>query len=52
MGIAQRPDGRILVAGLADGPDYDDAVVLVQLEADGDLDPSFGTGGIATDRSR
>ncbi len=48
MGIAQRADGRILVAGLADGPDYDDAVVLVQLEADGDLDPSFGTGGIAT----
>jgi uncharacterized delta-60 repeat protein len=48
MGIVQRADGRILVAGLADGPDYDDAVVLVQLEADGDLDASFGTGGIAT----
>jgi uncharacterized delta-60 repeat protein len=45
--VAVRPDGRILAVGAADGPAGGDFAAARYL-GDGRLDPSFGTGGIAT----
>lgn len=42
--LALHPDGRIVVAG------YSGLVVLVRLRSNGDVDPTFGSGGVvATD---
>lgn len=41
LGVGEQPDGKIVVH-LADAAD----VVLARYETDGDLDPTFGTGGI------
>jgi len=41
--IAVQPDGRIVIAGQTE---RDTAGVVVRLNDDGSLDPSFGTGGI------
>jgi uncharacterized delta-60 repeat protein len=40
--IAVQPDGRIVLAGTAD-----DQLALVRLAPDGQLDPSFGRGGVS-----
>jgi uncharacterized delta-60 repeat protein len=46
--VAVQPDGRIVVAGRAHtGPNRDDFYVA-RYEADGTLDPTFGTGGAQT----
>lgn len=47
LDIALRPDGRALIAGLADGPGYEDQLVLAQFDSDGELDPTFGNNGIS-----
>ena len=55
LGIALRPDGRVLVAGLADsasGVEIDAEAVIVQLLANGDIDSSFGTNGLAQGTER
>lgn len=45
--VALQADGKIVVAGLSNnGTDY--ALALAKIDADGSLDTSFGTGGIAT----
>ena len=41
--VAVQPDGKLLVAGMAAGTNWDFAVV--RYNADGTLDTSFGTGG-------
>jgi uncharacterized delta-60 repeat protein len=49
--IALRPDGKIVVAGVAtvgSGSNSDDQVALAQLRPDGTPDPSFGSGGATT----
>jgi uncharacterized delta-60 repeat protein/uncharacterized repeat protein (TIGR01451 family) len=46
-GVVLRPDGEVLVAGYSrDGSNYDFA--LAQYDAFGNLDGTFGTGGIVT----
>lgn len=44
--VVVQPDGKIVVAGLWKGPS-DFETILLRYHADGSLDPSFGTGGIA-----
>jgi uncharacterized delta-60 repeat protein len=45
--VLVQPDGRIVaVGGVVDSPDF--PMLLVRYESDGTLDPSFGTGGVAT----
>jgi uncharacterized delta-60 repeat protein len=46
--LAIQPDGRIILAGLAEDavPDYE--VALARLLVDGSLDPTFGAGGRVT----
>jgi uncharacterized delta-60 repeat protein len=46
--IAVQPDGKILVAGRAQGPDGLQDFLLVRYNSDGSLDPSFGGDGIVT----
>ena len=46
-GIAIRPDGRVLTMGTTESLSDDGEVVLWQTTADGALDPSFGTNGLA-----
>lgn len=46
-GIAIRPDGRVLTMGTTESLNRDGEVVLWQTTADGALDPSFGTNGLA-----
>jgi uncharacterized delta-60 repeat protein len=48
-GVALQPDGMLVVAGGANGthPNYNDWF-LARYEADGDLDPTFGTAGLVT----
>lgn len=43
--VAVQPDGRIVVAGHTATTATDTDFVLVRYNADGSLDPSFGTGG-------
>jgi len=43
--VLLQPDGRILIAGFAFGPGSSNLLVM-RLNADGTLDPTFGTGGI------
>jgi uncharacterized delta-60 repeat protein len=43
--VAIQSDGKIVVAGEATVPSGDLAVALVRYNADGTLDPTFGTGG-------
>ena len=46
--IAIQPDGRILLLGTSRVNDANDReIVALRLEADGDLDPTFGDGGVA-----
>jgi uncharacterized delta-60 repeat protein len=46
--IAVQPDGRILVLGSSRvNAENDHEVVVLRLETDGDLDPTFGDGGVA-----
>ncbi|HRD52650.1 MAG TPA: delta-60 repeat domain-containing protein [Flavobacteriales bacterium] len=46
--VVVAPDGSILVCGFSDTDDSGDfEVLVVKLSADGTLDPSFGTGGLA-----
>ena len=46
--ILPLPSGKILVAGLAtNNPGPNDEVSVARFQADGKLDPGFGTGGIA-----
>lgn len=40
-----QPDGKIVVGGLAYVADFDADLALVRVDANGALDPSFGTGG-------
>lgn len=47
QGLDIQPDGRILVAGNAGSPDYNEFAVL-RLLPDGSPDPSFGDNGVAT----
>ena len=42
--VVVQPDGKIVAAGLSSGPTS--AGALVRYNADGTLDPSFGSGGI------
>ena len=45
--LAVLPDGRILAAGTAETANEDDELLVVaRFTASGDLDPSFGSGGI------
>ncbi len=47
--VARQPDGKLVVVGSRNGddiPSYDFAVL--RYDADGTLDPTFGTGGIVT----
>jgi uncharacterized delta-60 repeat protein len=49
-GLVVGPDGRVVVAAyVIPGNATDARVVLVRLNADGTLDPSFGSGGVARD---
>ena len=41
--LVVQPDGKVVAATLGE-----DGFVLVRLDVDGDLDPTFGDGGIAT----
>jgi uncharacterized delta-60 repeat protein len=43
--VVIQPDGAIVVVGLSGELDYD--AVVLRYESDGDLDATFGTGGIA-----
>jgi uncharacterized delta-60 repeat protein len=43
--VAIQPDGRIVAAGLSNGADPSYDFALVRYNADGSLDPSFGSGG-------
>ena len=45
--VAVQPDGKIVVGGRADMGAYEH-FVLARYQPDGQLDPSFGTGGIVT----
>ncbi len=45
-GIAERPDGRLVVAGRAPQGGGGTDMLVVGLLTDGSLDPEFGTGGI------
>ena len=55
-GLEIRPDGKLVVFG-AKGIDFNEParadrdIVAIQLESDGDLDPAFGAGGVATTRN-
>ena len=55
-GLAIKPDGKLLVYG-SKGIDFaepartDRDIAVVQLETDGDPDPTFGTAGVATTRN-
>lgn len=42
--IAQQPDGKIVVVG-SGGPSFSAVFAVARYNADGTLDPSFGTGG-------
>lgn len=46
--LAVQPDGKILGAGFADDAEDEDSL-LIRLNGDGSLDPSFGTGGEVRD---
>lgn len=46
-GRAVQPDGKLLLAGFALRPDDTSTLAYVRFTADGELDPGFGTGGIA-----
>ncbi len=46
-GLEILPDGRLLLAGSVDNGSNED-LCLIRLGPDGDLDPSFGVGGITT----
>src|SRR2546423_15162410 len=39
--VHEQPDGKLVVAGMACNKDF----LVVRLQADGSLDPSFGNGG-------
>ncbi|QEH31813.1 hypothetical protein OJF2_02780 [Aquisphaera giovannonii] len=45
--VAIQPDGKILVGGITTDPDYVSEGDLLRYNADGTLDASFGTGGVA-----
>jgi len=45
--LMRQPDGQIVVASTL-GPPIDDAGAIARFDADGTLDPTFGTGGIVT----
>jgi uncharacterized delta-60 repeat protein len=48
--LALQPDGKILVAGFAFNPPIPGVFELERYLPDGSLDPSFGSGGVATTR--
>jgi uncharacterized delta-60 repeat protein len=50
VALALLPDGRVAALGAAYNGVYRSAVALVRYDADGHVDPSFGTGGFAVDR--
>ena len=55
-GLEIRPDQKLVVFGskgihLAEPARTDRDIVAIQLETDGDPDPTFGTGGVATTRN-
>jgi uncharacterized delta-60 repeat protein len=47
-GIAVQPNGKILVSGWTQNPITGLDFVLVRYDSNGNLDPSFGTGGLVT----
>ena len=49
--LALQPDGKILVAGVSDASGSKD-FALARFNPDGALDPTFGEGGLVTDRMR
>jgi len=46
--VAINPDGKIVVGGQVDGPNGDRDFGIARLDADGALDPTFGSGGKTT----
>jgi uncharacterized delta-60 repeat protein len=46
--LAVQPDGKILIVGFVDNADDSASLAVSRLGADGALDTSFGSGGIAT----
>ena len=46
IGVAVQPDGRVVVGGYTGGANQE--ALVVRYTAGGTLDPSFGTGGMAT----
>ncbi len=46
--VAIQPDGAIVIVGPVDGKKGNIDFGIVRLEADGDLDPTFGSGGMTT----
>ena len=46
--IAFDSDGRILVAGIRENSSYERELIVARINADGSLDASFGTDGVAT----
>jgi uncharacterized delta-60 repeat protein len=46
--VAIQPDGAIVVAGRVDGKNDNLDFGIVRLDTDGDLDPTFGGGGMTT----
>ncbi len=46
--VALQADGRVVLAGKADGPNGDSDFAAARLNTDGTLDASFGTGGKRT----
>lgn len=51
-GIAAGPDGTIVAAGQAVDAEGTPRMAVARFEADGDLDPTFGTGGVTLDGTR
>jgi uncharacterized delta-60 repeat protein len=47
--VAVQPDGKIVVAGSAESPDFDEDFALARFNADGTFDTGFGDNGIAAD---
>src|SRR5207249_3053734 len=48
QGVAITPGGKIVVGGIAAMPNFASAFGVAQLNADGSLDQTWGTGGLVT----
>jgi len=43
-----QPDGKIVLAGFTDSNNFDNDFAIARLDVNGNLDPTFGNGGLAT----